>query len=83
MNESKDYIDETFELMEKYFWSKEYELYSDEISADWSNVSKYRGQNANMHSCEALISAFEATNEQKYLDRHILLQIISVINKPV
>ena len=59
--------------MEKHFWSKEYELYSDEISADWSNVSKYRGQNANMHSCEALISAFEATNEQKYLDRAHLI----------
>ena len=73
IEKSKDYIDETFELMEKHFWSKEHELYSDEISADWSNVSKYRGQNANMHSCEALISAFEATNEQKYLDRAHLI----------
>ena len=59
--------------MEKYFWSNEYELYSDEISADWSNVSNYRGQNANMHSCEALIAAFEATNEQKYLGSGTLI----------
>ena len=28
-------LHETFELMEKHFWSNEYELYSDEISADW------------------------------------------------
>jgi mannose/cellobiose epimerase-like protein (N-acyl-D-glucosamine 2-epimerase family) len=73
IEKSKDYIDETFELMEKHFWSKEHELYNDEISADWIVVSSYRGQNANMHSCEALIAAFEATNEQKYLDRAHLI----------
>ena len=70
---AKDYIEETYQLMEKHFWSKEYELYSDEISADWKVVSGYRGQNANMHSCEALIMAFEATGSQKYLDRALLI----------
>ena len=70
---AKDYIEETYQLMEKHFWSKEYELYSDEISADWKVVSSYRGQNANMHSCEALIMAFEATGSQKYLDRALLI----------
>ena len=70
---AKDYIEETYQLMEKHFWSKEYELYSDEISADWKVVSSYRGQNANMHSCEALIAAFEATGSQKYLDRALLI----------
>ena len=70
---AKDYIDETYQLMEKHFWSKEHELYSDEISADWKVVSSYRGQNANMHSCEALIVAFEATGSQKYLDRALLI----------
>ncbi|MDC1290298.1 AGE family epimerase/isomerase [Candidatus Thioglobus sp.] len=70
---AKDYIKETYQLMEKHFWSKEYELYSDEISADWKVVSGYRGQNANMHSCEALIAAFEATGSQKYLDRALLI----------
>jgi mannose/cellobiose epimerase-like protein (N-acyl-D-glucosamine 2-epimerase family) len=59
--------------MEKHFWSKEHELYSDEISADWQVVSSYRGQNANMHSCEALIMAFEATGSQKYLDRALII----------
>ena len=67
------YIDETFELMERYFWSDEFGLYSDEINSDWSEVSDYRGQNANMHSCEALIAAFEATNQKKYLNRALLI----------
>ena len=73
IKEVKNYIEETFDLMEKYFWSKEHELYSDEINSDWSIVTNYRGQNANMHTCEALIQAFESTNEQKYLDRALLI----------
>ena len=55
ISEAKIYIEEVFELMEKYFWRDEFGLYADEISYDWSKVSNYRGQNANMHSCEALI----------------------------
>jgi len=71
--ETKNYIGETFDLMEKYFWQNDYELYADEISADWTQVSNYRGQNANMHSCEALIAAFEATNNTKYLDKALII----------
>ena len=73
IKEAKNYIKETFDLMENHFWSKDHELYSDEISFDWSIVTNYRGQNANMHTCEALIQAFESTNEQKYLDRALLI----------
>ena len=73
IKEAKNYIKETFDLMENHFWSKDHELYSDEISSDWSIVTNYRGQNANMHTCEALIQAFESTNEQKYLDRALLI----------
>ena len=73
ISEAKNYIDETFELMEKHFWSNEFDLYSDEISSDWSDVSEYRGQNANMHSCEALIAAFEATSQEVYLNRALLI----------
>jgi len=73
LSDAKNYIEETFNLMEKYFWSEEDGLYRDEISADWSRVSDYRGQNANMHSCEALIMAFEVTQEDKYLQRAFLV----------
>ena len=71
--EVKEYIQETFDLMERHFWDKDFGLYSDEISADWSELSDYRGQNANMHSCEALIAAFEATKNKKYLDRALII----------
>ena len=71
--EAKAYIDETFDLMDKYFWSESDGLYCDEISADWSVVSNYRGQNANMHACESLIAAFEATKQRHFLERALLV----------
>ncbi|MDJ0833666.1 MAG: AGE family epimerase/isomerase [Gammaproteobacteria bacterium] len=73
MAECADYLDQTFELMERHFWSEQDGLYRDEISADWSVVSPYRGQNANMHSCEAMIAAYEATGAARYLDRAFTL----------
>jgi mannose/cellobiose epimerase-like protein (N-acyl-D-glucosamine 2-epimerase family) len=73
VEEAKPWIQETFDLMEKHFWDAEFELYKDEASGDWKEVSSYRGQNANMHTCEALITAYDATQEQHYLERAILL----------
>jgi mannose/cellobiose epimerase-like protein (N-acyl-D-glucosamine 2-epimerase family) len=68
ITEARVGISETFELMEHHFWEPEVCLYADEADADW-NVGAYRGQNANMHACEALIAAFEATSDRRYLDR--------------
>ena len=73
IHEAAEHVQETFELMETHFWCAEHGLYADEASADWQQLSVYRGQNANMHSCEALIAAYEATGEQLYLDRALLL----------
>ena len=68
-----DYLEETFQLMGQHFWSAEDRLYNDEASADWSVVAPYRGQNANMHACEAILAAYEATKDHKYLERAYLL----------
>ena len=73
VKEAEVYIHETFSLMEKYFWDTGYGLYKDEFNADFSQSSTYRGQNANMHSCEALIAAYEATSHRPFLDRALLL----------
>jgi mannose/cellobiose epimerase-like protein (N-acyl-D-glucosamine 2-epimerase family) len=69
LEEAGEHLEETWQLMERHFWSEADGLYKDEISPDWQVVSPYRGQNANMHSCEAMLAAFEATGEAKYLDR--------------
>jgi mannose/cellobiose epimerase-like protein (N-acyl-D-glucosamine 2-epimerase family) len=71
--EAREYLSETFDLMEERFWSQEYGLYADEATGDWKTLFPYRGQNANMHGCEALIAAFEATRERRYLERAVLI----------
>ena len=73
VSQARAWLAETFDLMETHFWSPDDGLYRDEISADWQKVSDYRGQNANMHSCEALIVAYEATGDNSYLDRAFML----------
>jgi mannose/cellobiose epimerase-like protein (N-acyl-D-glucosamine 2-epimerase family) len=72
-SDARAWIDETFELMERRFWDAKYGLYADEASADWSTLDAYRGQNANMHACEALIAAFEATGERNITQRQAAL----------
>ncbi len=57
-----------FYLMESRFWQAEFGLYADEISPEGA-LSAYRGQNSNMHTCEAMISAYEATGDMVYLSR--------------
>ena len=68
IEEARAHIDTTFAHMEKLFWSEQHGLYADEATPD-GEVSPYRGQNANMHSCEALLAAYEATREPRYLHR--------------
>jgi len=58
----------TYEMLEQRFWLPEHELYADEISAD-GQLSDYRGQNSNMHLCEAMIAAYEASGNQLFLSR--------------
>eukprot|EP00438_Fugacium_kawagutii_P014770 Skav228759 [mRNA] locus=scaffold589:221250:228702:+ [translate_table: standard] len=58
-----------FDMLEKKFWLPDKGAYLDTVSADGVVDNSYRGQNSNMHMCEALIAAFEATGELCYLDR--------------
>ena len=59
----------SWDLLERYFWDADHLAYADERNEDLSILSDYRGQNANMHTVEALIAAFEATGDDRYLDR--------------
>jgi mannose/cellobiose epimerase-like protein (N-acyl-D-glucosamine 2-epimerase family) len=61
-----------FHLLEERFWQPKFGLYADEISAA-GRLSEYRGQNSNMHLCEAMIMAFEASGDERFLARAIQL----------
>ncbi len=70
--EAAAWMDETWELLEKRYWDADAALYRDEASPDWV-FSEYRGQNANMHMCEAMLAAYEASGASRYLERAHLL----------
>jgi mannose/cellobiose epimerase-like protein (N-acyl-D-glucosamine 2-epimerase family) len=61
-----------YQLLEERFWLADYGLYADEIDEN-GVLNDYRGQNSNMHLCEAMIAAFEATNNTLFLDRAIII----------
>lgn len=69
LDEARPWLAEAFELMEARFWDAQAGLYADEASRDWAALSSYRGQNANMHACEALLAAHQATGDPHYLER--------------
>jgi mannose/cellobiose epimerase-like protein (N-acyl-D-glucosamine 2-epimerase family) len=72
IDEAAAWMDETWDLLEQRFWEAPHGLYRDEADADW-NFSDYRGQNANMHMCEAMLAAYEASGQRRYLDRALTL----------
>ena len=62
-------IARVFSLLEECFYEPTHRAYADERSSDLKTLHPYRGQNANMHLCEALLAAHQATDERAYLDR--------------
>jgi len=72
VEEARAWMDETWNLLELHFWDAQARLYRDEADPQWQ-FSDYRGQNANMHMCEAMLAAYEATGVRRYLDRALLL----------
>ncbi|HET8552491.1 MAG TPA: AGE family epimerase/isomerase [Gammaproteobacteria bacterium] len=70
--EAGEWLGETWQLLETRYWDAAAGLYRDEADAHW-RFSPYRGQNANMHLCEAALAAYDATDEKRYLERAYLL----------
>jgi mannose/cellobiose epimerase-like protein (N-acyl-D-glucosamine 2-epimerase family) len=69
MAEARADLEEAVALLDDRFWEPAAGLYADEASPDWSVLDPYRGQNANMHACEAMLAAWEATRDVRFLDR--------------
>lgn len=70
--EAAPWLDETWALLQSRAWDADAGLYRDEADTNW-NYTGYRGQNANMHMCEAMLAAYEASNDPRYLDHALLL----------
>ncbi|GIG29741.1 AGE family epimerase/isomerase [Cellulomonas marina] len=66
---ARDLLDDALEVLDTRFWEDGPGLHLDAVSADWSQVSVYRGVNANMHSVEALLAAADATGDERWRRR--------------
>ncbi len=69
VKEAYPLIGRIYDFLEEKLWEPAHGLYVDECSNDFTKTDDYRGQNSNMHMTEAMLAAFEATDEQRYLDR--------------
>jgi mannose/cellobiose epimerase-like protein (N-acyl-D-glucosamine 2-epimerase family) len=65
---SRDDVAAAFDRMEAVFYEPQHRAYADEMTPEGVMIP-YRGQNANMHMCEACLAAYEFTRETRYLDR--------------
>ncbi|MFC3282402.1 AGE family epimerase/isomerase [Litchfieldella rifensis] len=72
IEEAREGLYRVHALQTRRFWEPQWQLYADEADRHW-RVADYRGQNANMHSCEALIAAFDATGDEQFLERALLV----------
>lgn len=70
--DSSEQIYRLYQLLEQRFWQHEYNLYADECNEE-GQLTSYRGQNANMHICEAMIAAYTATKDEIFLQRAQLI----------
>lgn len=56
-------------VLDQRYWEEDTGLFSDEWNRDWTPFSTYRGMNANMHGVEAMLTAYEATGNDLFLER--------------
>nr|WP_123920132.1 AGE family epimerase/isomerase [Georgenia muralis] len=62
-------LDEALAVVEERFWDEGLGVVVEEWDASFTRLSDYRGANANMHTVEAFLAAFDATGRAVWLDR--------------
>lgn len=63
---AKELLSEALALYDKRFWNEEEGLACDTWNTDFTELSAYRGLNANMHTVEAFLAAADVCGEEKY-----------------
>lgn len=64
-------LETTLEILDDRFYEPNHGLYRSDLDEQWEPIEAYRGQNANMHACEAHLAAYDATGSPAQLQRAI------------
>ena len=63
---AEELLQEALETYDRYFWNEEEGLAADTWNKEFSELSDYRGLNANMHTVEAFLAAADVLHDEKY-----------------
>ena len=59
-------LKEALDVYDRYFWDEDEGLASDTWNTEFTELSDYRGINANMHTVEAFLAASDVLGDEKY-----------------
>lgn len=62
-------VEEAVSLIDRHFWLDDVGVCVEAFDRQFLHLDPYRGQNANMHTTEAFIAAYEVTGEERFLQR--------------
>jgi sulfoquinovose isomerase len=62
-------LEHALDVFDRRFWSEADGLACDVWDRGWTSLEPYRGVNANMHTVEALLAAYDVTGEVTWRDR--------------
>lgn len=62
-------LEEALAVYDQYFWDDENGLAYDTWNTEFTELSDYRGINANMHTVEAFLAVADVTGDMKYRER--------------
>ncbi len=65
---ARELLDQAAAVLDEHFLT-DAGLYAERWDAAWTTLEPYRGVNANMHAVEASLAAYDASGEQRFLER--------------
>ena len=80
---AEELLQQALELYDRYFWDEEAGLAKDTWNTEFTELSPYRGINANMHTVEAFLAAADVLGEETYRERagRIISQVMTWAEK--
>lgn len=68
---ARELLDQARKIQDQYWWDETAGRFRESYARDWTDLEEYRGANANMHSLESCLAAFDATQDAEYLRRGV------------